>query len=246
MNDTAPYSKPNPITLIFGGLLIAAAFFIGMLWTKVQNLESPKVTGNVAGEQQVAQPAAKVADQAPEPVVNIKDLDPVNELDHVQGNRAASVTLIEYSDLECPFCKRYHPTIQKILETYGDKVAHVYRHFPLSFHPYAQKLAEASECAADQDKFWEFADAVYAEAELDDNTAVNIATSLDLDLDAFNTCVESRKYKEKVVNQMAGGQSAGVTGTPATFVLTKDGQLELISGAVPFEQIKLVLDKYIQ
>jgi len=90
------------------------------------------------------------------------ELVAVSQQDHITGNANAPVTIIEYSDLECPFCKRFYPTTQQVLKDYQGKVRLVYRHFPLTqIHPYAQVMAEASECAAQQGKFWEYVDALF-------------------------------------------------------------------------------------
>lgn len=95
--------------------------------------------------------------------VNIPE---IKDDDHVLGSKKAKVLIVEYSDFQCPFCKRFFPSVQQALQEYGDKVALVYRHFPLtSIHPYAQPLAEGSECAAEiggSDKFWEFHDQVFS------------------------------------------------------------------------------------
>lgn len=85
--------------------------------------------------------------------------------DHIRGNKDARIKLVEYSDFECPFCQRFHPTMQQVMDKYGDQVAWVYRHFPLSFHPEAQKAAEASECvAANGGDFWDYADTLFSVA----------------------------------------------------------------------------------
>jgi len=90
------------------------------------------------------------------------ELTPVSTQDHITGTANASITIIEYSDFQCPFCKRFYPTTQQVLKDYQGKVRLVYRHFPLTqIHPYAQAMAEASECAAEQGKFWEYVDALF-------------------------------------------------------------------------------------
>ena len=159
--------------------------------------------------------------------------------DHVKGSiEDAKVVIVEYSDFECPYCSSHHPTLQKVVDTYGDDVAWVYRHFPLSFHPEAQSSALASECAAEQGKFWEFADAMFIGQEnLGDSLYTNTAKSLGLNMNKFTDCYESEKYAEKVDGDLASGGIAGVTGTPGTFV---NGQL--VSGAVPFATFSGVID----
>lgn len=161
--------------------------------------------------------------------------------DHIRGNEKAKIVLMEYSDFQCPYCTNAHGTFQQIMTEYGDDVAWVYRHFPLdSIHPYARKTAEASECAADQDMFWEFADTVFA-----DNSVLNqgvdgikqVASSIGLNMNKFNSCLDSGKYTDKVNTDYQEGIANGVTGTPATFV---NGQL--VKGAVPFETFKQIID----
>lgn len=161
--------------------------------------------------------------------------------DHVRGDFKAPVTLVEYSDFECPFCGRSYPTFQKLLTDYSGKVRLVYKHFPLtSIHPNAQKAAEASECAAEQGKFWEYHDKLF------DNQASGYsldkfkqwAKDLNLNANKFNDCLDSGKYASKVKADEADGQTRGVQGTPATFV---NGQL--VSGAVPYEQFQSVIDQ---
>ena len=159
--------------------------------------------------------------------------------DHVRGDlKKAEVVIIEYSDFECPFCARHHPTMLQVMEEYGDKVAWVYRHFPLSFHPEAKPAALASECAAEQGKFWEYADElVLNQATLSTDFYGTLAGELGLNQNKFDDCFESGKYQAVVDAQTASGAAAGVNGTPATFI---NGQM--ISGAVPFASLKTVID----
>ncbi len=168
------------------------------------------------------------------------EVPPVTADDHVKGGKNAKVTLIEYSDFECPFCARHYETMNKIVKEYGDKIQIVYRHFPLSFHSNAEKAAEASECAAEQGKFWEMHDKIF-EANLAGEMSVakwkEVAKKLGLNTSKFNDCLDSGKYASKISQQMNEGSAAGVEGTPATFV---NG--ELVSGALPYDQFKQIID----
>ncbi len=156
-------------------------------------------------------------------------LAPVTEDDHIIGNlNKAKVVLVEYSDFECPFCSRHHPTMQNLVEKYGDDIAWVYRHFPLSFHPEALPAALASECAAEQGGFEEFMNAMFDNQDkLGDDFYVEVADGIGLDVSDFTECYESDAYADAVDEDLASGKAAGVSGTPATFV---NGVL--ISGAV--------------
>lgn len=170
----------------------------------------------------------------------------VTDSDHIRGDLSkAKVVLVEYSDFQCPYCGKHDPTMQQIMEDYGDDVAWVYRHFPLSFHPNAVPAALASECASEQGKFWEFSDAMFAgqtaglsgDADTTDAFIQKTAKSLGLDMTKFNDCVESEKYQSVIDDDYASGQAAAVSGTPATFV---NGTL--VSGAVPLASMKKIID----
>ncbi len=169
----------------------------------------------------------------------------VTSSDHIRGNKNAKVVMIEYSDFQCPYCERHHPTLQKIMDAYGDKIEWVYRHFPLSFHANAKPTAVASECASEQGKFWEFADAMFkgqtANLEGDAATAsafvTKTATDLGLNMTKFASCLTSGKYDSLIDASEAGGAAAGVNGTPATFI---NGQM--VSGAVPYATLTSMID----
>lgn len=217
----------------------------GVLWTRVQTYEkgTTAVAGTGAGTGggtknpgSLAQPAKKVPQ--------------VTDSDHIRGNKNANVTLVEYTDLECPFCKSFHPTMQQVLKTYGDKVRWVYRHFPLSFHANAQKEAEAAECAAElggKEAFWSFVDKIFERTKANGTgfaltDLAPLAGELGLDKTAFQTCLDSGKYAQKVKDQMTKGSEEGVTGTPGTIVISTKGKAEIIPGALPFEQVKTIVD----
>lgn len=170
-------------------------------------------------------------------------LAPVTEADHIRGDiNKAKVVLVEYSDFECPFCERHHPNMLKVMEEYGDDVAWVYRHFPLSFHPEANPSAIASECAADQGKFWEFADAMFdSQDDLGEDLYQSTAKKIGLNMKKYNDCYENGDKLQDVNDDLASGSAAGVSGTPATFI---NGQL--VSGAVPFATLKDAIDSLLE
>lgn len=156
-----------------------------------------------------------------------------------KGPAGAPVELIEFSDFQCPFCLRAHPTVDKVLATYGDRIHFVYRHFPLPNHPNARPAAEAAACAAEQDKFWPYHDRLFADpSKLSVDDLKRTAADLGLDAAKFNACVDSRKFKALVDADVAAGNDAGVDGTPAFFINGRQ-----ISGAQPFEFFKKVIDE---
>ena len=140
------------------------------------------------------------------------------------GNANAELVIIEFSDLQCPFCKRAHEeAIKPLIQEFGDRIAFSYNHFPLtSAHPMAFKAAEASECANDQGKFWSFVESIYANQEqLSMNELRLIAHNLKLDTDLFNTCLDSGAKAPIVEMEQRLGAGQGVTSTP-TFILNKE------------------------
>jgi len=167
----------------------------------------------------------------------------VDDSDHIRGDANAELTIIEYSDFQCPFCARFHPTMQQVMDEYDGQVRWVYRHFPLSFHPNAAPAAEASECASEQGKFWEFADALVENQDLlSDSYYSKLAGELGLDVNKFNDCLESDRGLTIVQNDEAEGASAGVTGTPGSFLIDKDGNAQAIKGALPYASVKAMID----
>jgi len=155
-----------------------------------------------------------------------------------KGPANAPVTIVEFSDFQCPFCSRLTPTIKAVEDKYGDKVRLVFRQYPLPFHQNAQKAAEASLCAADQGKFWELHDAMFGnQQELGVDQLKAKAASLGLNADKFNKCVDSGEKAATIQADIKDGSAAGVSGTPAMFV---NGRF--INGAVPIDQITTVID----
>ena len=157
------------------------------------------------------------------------------------GKAGAPVTLVEFSDFQCPFCHRFAPILKQVHDKYGDKVQIVYRQYPIpSLHPFAFKAAEASLCANDQGKFWEFHDSMFSEqnklgvADLKDKAA-----RMGMDRKKFEQCLDTGRYTEQVQKDMADGSKIGVTGTPAVFI----NGFELKGGAVPLETVTAAIDR---
>ncbi len=186
-----------------------------------------------------------VTNPAPTAAAPAGVLAAVSEGDHVRGDLAkAKVVLVEYSDFQCPYCSKHHPTMLQVMDEYGDDVAWVYRHFPLSFHANAEPSSLASECAAEQGKFWEFADAMFegqaglsTTAQAAETFMQATAEEIGLNMNTYNDCYESAKYQSAVDEDADSGQTAGVSGTPATFI---NGTL--VSGAVPYASMKKIID----
>lgn len=164
---------------------------------------------------------------------------PVDATGPSMGPADAPVTLVEFSDFQCPYCVRIYPTLQEVAKSYGDKVRLVYRQFPLDIHDNAFKAAEASLCADDQGKFWGMHNAMF-----DNQQAVKsggfseLASSLGLDVKAFNICMASGKFTAQVERDMQDASVVGVTGTPATFV---NGRM--VSGAVSADMLIAMIEE---
>jgi protein-disulfide isomerase len=155
-----------------------------------------------------------------------------------KGSKSAPIELIEFSDFQCPFCLRSNPTVEQVLATYGDKIHFVYRHYPLPNHPNARPAAEAAACAAEQGKFWQYHDSLFANpAKLSTADLKQRAVDLKLDTAAFDSCVDGHKTKEKVDADQQAGEDAGVDGTPAFFI---NGRM--ISGAQPYDAFKKIIE----
>jgi protein-disulfide isomerase len=158
-----------------------------------------------------------------------------------RGPDNAPVTIVEFSDFQCPYCGREVPVVERLMKEYDGKVRLVFRHFPLNFHENAQKAAEAGACAADQgaDKFWKLHDRMFTnQQKLAVDDLKGYAKELGLDSSKFDKCLESGEKRALVEADEKAGQEAGVTGTPAFFI---NGVF--VNGAVPYEQFKEAIDR---
>lgn len=212
-----------PLAVIIAGVLIAGS----VIYTKDGEVANTKEFGNNNS------PAAE----------NVRE---VGEGDHIKGDVNAPVSIIEYSDFECPFCSRVHPTLAQIVEDFDGEVNWVYRHFPLtSIHADAEPAAIASECVADlggNDAFWTFSDRLFAEGDLGNSKFVSIAQDLGIKESDLATCLSSRKFEAKVAADAQNAVDAGGRGTPYIIVVNEDGQLFPFSGALPYENIKTIVE----
>jgi predicted DsbA family dithiol-disulfide isomerase len=160
-----------------------------------------------------------------------------------KGPESAAVTIVEFSDFECPFCKRIVPTLNQIMDDYDGQVRLVFRQFPLNaIHPNAQKAAEASLCADEQGKFWELHDAIFESSDgLGVASLKSRAAEIGLDEAEFGECLDSGRFAEQVAEDVTAGRALGVSGTPALFI---NGRY--LSGAQPYEVIARVIDDELQ
>lgn len=256
-----PLPAGNKLQMLLMVLLIVASFFIGSLWTKLQYLEKGgtavqgTTTVNAQGTgQQVAAPQA----------VPTEDLSPKKvsiDNDAVLGDKNAKVTLIDFSDYECPFCKRYFDdTFSQIKKNYIDtgKIKYVYRDLPLSFHQNAHKEAEAAECAREQggdEVYYKYHDEIFTRTTSNGTglalTELSvIATDLGLDGTALQSCLDAGKYKAEVDKDLADATAVGASGTPTFFIgkSTPDGVIigTKLVGAQPYSAFQVEIDKQLK
>lgn len=237
----------SPKTMFVLGLFVGVssvmtlvlALVVGLL---VSGKGLPTLAANAGSnnDQVAAAPSAPTPTPQPDapPSAPVKPVDEKNE--YIRGNKNAKVTLIEYSDFECPFCARHISSIDQALKDFPNDVRFVYRHFPLSFHPEAQKAAEAFECAGKQGKAWEMHDEIFKANTAKQMSVAKwkeIAKNLRLDSGKFDKCLDSGETAAKIAQDMQEGTSAGVGGTPGTFV---NGQL--VEGAVPYATLKQIIE----
>lgn len=165
------------------------------------------------------------------------------------GAKDGSILLLEYSDIQCPFCKRHHDngTIASLLKKYDGKIAHSFRNFPLSFHEFADAWANATYCAADQwgsETFYKFLDLAFTKGLTAEQVLFDVAKELKLDEAKFKTCMETKPHASIVAAEMSEGQSLfGVTGTPGNVMInTKTKERIAVAGAYPASEFEKTLD----
>lgn len=243
------FDSLHPKHSFFLGLAagIAAMVFVGFIVVSVAYFKgySPATTKNsgTVTNNQVADANNPSQDGG---VINML---PITNDDWIRGDKNAPIKIVEYSDTECPFCKRHHETLKKLVEDYKGKVAWVYRSFPIpSLHAKAQKEAEALECAGDlggNDAFWKYTDMVYENTPSNDGLDLaelpNFAEKIGLNRAKFEECLNSGKFTEKVNMMAEDAVNAGAQGTPHNIIVSGDQKTPL-AGAYPIEQFKAIID----
>lgn len=219
-------------------ILISAALIAGAIYLKGN---SPAPATNPDNENEAALPSEAT-------------VLPVTEADHIRGNPNAPITLVEYSDYDCPFCKNFHETMNRIMSEYGTdgKVTWVYRHFPLEqLHANAPKIAEASECVAElggNTAFWTFTDLIFSERGTNEPTDLaklpDFAEQAGVNRGQFELCYNSNKYADAIAADFDEGLKAGARGTPYTVVIVGDQQ-GVINGALPYESVKESIETWL-
>ncbi len=220
------------IAIVVAGALLAGGLYFGGATAK--NLPTNTNGGHNRGTT-VAEPQPSDAFRLP------------NDTDHVRGNPDAKVTIVEFSDFECPFCSRFHPTLKRITDENRD-VKWVYRHFPLSsIHSRALGAAVAAECVAKlggNDAFWAFADAAFAnQNQLSASFYEELATTAGVGVPAFKACLSDKSIAALVTEDGDEAVQAGGRGTPFAVVITASGRLVPFSGALPYEQVQGLVDQ---
>ncbi len=223
-----------PVAIVISAALIAGAIYFS--GTKVV----PPQQANTAGtlEEQVT-PEVEVA--------------PVTEADHIRGNPNAPIMFVEYSDYDCPYCKLFHETMNRIMAEYGSsgEVAWVYRHFPIeSLHEDAPKIAEAAECVAElagNEAFWKFSDLVFGERAVNERTDITrlpefARTAGVTNIPAFESCLENGTYTDAIATDISEAIAAGGTGTPHSIVFVTNERVGEIKGAQSYADVKKNVD----
>ncbi len=251
ISNTSPKkSTPTGIIIALVAVVAVAAFFAGLYFS---NLDSDQLTKSDLDDA-ISRIESKIGNNLPSPTLPLQPIKISLDDDPIRGNPDAPITIVEFSDYQCPFCARFYAqTLPLLLEEYIDegKVNLVYRDFPVQrIHPNALSAAAAAECADDQGKYWEYHDTLFekqnAWAKLDSNSAIStfsqFATEIELEQQQFDNCLESGQYLEEVQADFSDGKNYQVTGTPGFFIGNEDIGFVKIIGAKPYDAFKKVID----
>jgi protein-disulfide isomerase len=230
----------TPLAIVLAGGLIAGALYLG------------QTSNTKATDKPLAVDESDIQISA-----DLENLAPVTNEDHILGNPDAPVIIVGFSDYECPFCKRFHDTMNQVMDEYGEsgKVAWVFRQLPLQIHPKnAFTAAAASECVVDQkgnEGFWQFADAYFAVTLGNDRSDLKtmlpqIYKNLGISQAEIEACISSGKYNQAIQDDMADATATGGRGTPWSIVIAPNGKKFPLSGAQPYESVKQIIEMALQ
>lgn len=226
-----------PISIVIAGAFVGTGFFL----SGTAGSAPAPVVGAQPNQEQPADTTNKVTE--------------VTDADWLRGNPDAPIVIVEYSDYDCPFCSRFHTSMNTVIENSNGQVAWVYRHFPLEqLHPQAAMVSSAAECAGElggDEAFWEFSDAYFDARGAGDATAhavliPKIVTDLDIDRSAFTTCFESERHADKIQADLNNAIETGGRGTPWSILIGPDGKTYPINGAQTPQAVQQLIDFVLQ
>ena len=228
-----------PLSILASGILVAGAIMYSGSTGKGGSL-----LANIGKAPTVAE------DEGPAANPSTEGMQTISGEDHIIGDANAPVKIVEFSDLECPFCSRFHVTMKQVMEEYGKdgRVAWVYRHFPLEqIHQYARPAAEGAECANDMggaEKFWTYIDGVFSRQSegLSSALLVDVGQSIGLERGSFETCMNSAGHASKIDKNIEDAIASGGSGTPYSIIIAPDGSKTSINGALPLASVKAAVE----
>jgi len=233
MEPTPQSSSPAiPIAIVFGFALVALAIY----FSGIGSTPAPKATNTL--------PTGNTPTTA-------NKIRPVDTTDYIRGNPNAPILIVEYSDYDCPFCKNFHETMNRVMDDYGitGKVAWVYRQYPIAqLHPNAERISQAALCVGElggNDAFWKFSDFVFQERNLNEPTNITklpeYAEQSGVSRADLLSCLDSGRQAQVVTASLQEGASAGIQGTPHSYVIVGN-QMAAINGAQPYAVVKQTID----
>ncbi len=226
MSDT-PQTMSIPAAIIVAGILIAGAVYFSQVGPR--------------------QAVTQTVPEATRPVASL-DTRPITSEDHARGPENAKITILEYSDLECPYCKIFHQSMLQLMKDHPNDIRWVFRHSPIpELHPNAPAIASAAECAGKQGKFWEFTDVAFKGDPTDGGmNLADLPTHAQeagvADIAAFQSCVAENGFTDKIQKDIDDGLKAGLQGTPFNMVITADGKKTQLGGGIGYSQLKAVIE----
>lgn len=231
--DTVTFKRSH-----FYSVLTVLAFAAGiLLGYVVWGVDTPAGAGNA---QTANQPSGPVVEAPVTQQAEFRRYEIPTDNSYAIGPTDAPITIVEFSDYQCPYCRRWHEEVyEPLLAAYPGKIRLVYRHFPLtSIHPDAMSAAEASMCAGEQDAFWSFHEKLFSSESLGNNTYIQYAQDLGLNMNSFESCLNDRKYQQAVDEDLNFAVDLGIRSTPTFFI----NGLAVV-GAQPLDVFKEVIDK---